>query len=72
MGTSRGRKMVLRKWEMKMKSRRRDLRGVKPGRWKRREENGRLKTERATAEKSMSVVLMSRLSHSSVISNENF
>ena len=55
MGTSRGKKMVLRKWEMKIKSRRRDLRGVKPGRWKRREENGRLKTERATAEKFASV-----------------
>ena len=28
--------MVLRKWEKKIKSRRRDLRGVKPGRWERR------------------------------------
>lgn len=37
-----------------------------------KEENGRLKTERATAEKFASVVLMSRLRHSSVISNENF
>ena len=36
MGTSRGKKMVLRKWEKKIKSRRRDLRGVKPGRWERR------------------------------------
>jgi len=57
---------------MKLKSRRRDLRGVKQDRWTRREENRRLKTERATAKKFACVILMSRLRHSSVISNENF
>lgn len=73
MGTSRGRKMVLRKWGDEIEVWKRRLKRCQAGQMEeKREENRRLKTERATAKKFACVILMSGLRHSSVISNENF
>lgn len=73
MGTSRGRKMVLRKWGDETEVQKKRFKRCQAGQMEeKREENRRLKTERATAKKFACVILMSRLRHLLVISNENF